>query len=62
MTIKELTSKAGKASANKRFQSKSKKQISELMRKVRLSKTEKKEVNNMVNEVVENLRKNTKSS
>jgi len=58
MTIQEMAQLGGKASVKKRFKGKTKKQISELMRKVRLSKEEKKEVKEMAGLMVENLNKN----
>ena len=48
----------GKASVKSRFAGKTKKDISEIMRNVRLSKKEEKEVDVMVKKMTDNLNKN----
>ncbi len=55
---KELGMKGGRASAKKRFDGKTKDEISEIMRKVRLTKLQKKEFDKGVNGMVANLNKN----
>ncbi|MFA5095678.1 MAG: hypothetical protein WC447_03415 [Candidatus Paceibacterota bacterium] len=54
---KQLGSKGGKKSAQVRFSGLTKEQKSELMRKVRLTPRQKKEVDLMMNESIESLRK-----
>jgi hypothetical protein len=56
LTIKEFASMGGKASVKSRFDGKSKAEISQIMKSVRLSKKQKAEVDSMVDTMVESLR------
>jgi hypothetical protein len=55
---RQLGSRGGKKSVESRFKGLTKEQKSELMRKVRLTPRQKKEVDLMVNSMVKNLNKN----
>ena len=57
-TIQEVTSKAGKASAEKRLGGLTQEERSALMRKVRMSKEEKAEFEKGLDGMVNNLNKN----
>lgn len=54
----QLGKKGGKKSVESRFGGKTKSEISEIMRKVRLTKSEKAEFSEMVDESIENLKRN----
>ena len=58
---KALGSLGGKKSAKNRFAGKSKKEISELMRKVRLTSEQKKKTSKMAGEFTRNLNRNVQS-
>lgn len=61
MTIQEMARKGGKASANKRLGGKTQSEVSQIMRRVRLSKVQETKFKQSVQEVVNNLNKNVKS-
>jgi hypothetical protein len=61
MTIQEMTRKGGKASAKKRLGGKTQSEISQIMRRVRLSKVQETKFKQSVQEVVNNLNKNVKN-
>lgn len=58
MTIQEMASLGGKASANKRLGGKTQSEVSQIMRRVRLSKVQETKFKQSVQEVVNNLNKN----
>ena len=58
MTIQEMARKGGKASANKRLGGKTQSEVSQIMRRVRLSKKQKKEFKKMVQSTVDSLNSN----
>ncbi len=58
MTIQEMASLGGKASANKRLGGKTQSEVSQIMRQVRLSKKQKKEFKKMVQSTVDSLNSN----
>ena len=61
MTIQEMARKGGKASANKRLGGKTQSEVSQIMRRVRLSKVQETKFKQSVQEVVNNLNKNVKN-
>jgi len=62
MTIQEMAKLGGKASAKKRLKGMTKKQKSEHMSKIRLSKVQQKEVNQLGKDMVKNLNQNVLAS